>query len=171
MQRWWHKARMGLVKGFGRLTLFFAAACGMTAAAPQPRDAYADALSAARVLAPSMDPPVVIYTARIRTAGGYEFRGSRVVAINPAYLETVTAAYGHAAAVGVCVHELAHLPALREPFAPLDERYQDAVAGCAIAVLGLEVDGFESLLRAESTESRARAARRGWTTCDRDFPK
>lgn len=130
--------------------------------------------AAARALVPELGTVAILHTRRAPRAGGFEYRGRRIIAVNPAYLETAAAAYGEGAAVGVCAHELGHLPPIRGAFAPPSEEseaYADAFAGCSLALLGLEVDGYAELLELEASAHRARAARQGWALCDEQIPR
>lgn len=153
------------------LAILLTACAPAAAVAPcERRDPYVDALAAVRALGAPVDEHVALrsYDGEPR---GYEVNGVRVVVLPRPRLATIAAGYGYAAAVGVAAHELAHLPGVQAPWAPPEgevEAYADSVAGCALGVLELEVDGYAELVGREG-EGRAKAARRGWAICERRF--
>ena len=145
----------------------------ITACAHPAPHAYTDALAAVRALGADVDAHVVLEPYTSEHASTQRIGRTLVVRLPRGRLATTEAGYGYAAAVGVVAHELAHLPGVRAPFEPPPgdaESYADAVAGCALARLGLAVDGYESLVRT-ITAGRADAARNGWTICRERWPQ
>lgn len=144
----------------------------------QQRDAYADALSAVRVLVPDLVAPNRVDTTRTDYALMLTMFGGRNVFANNEWLATVAEEYGYAASVAVYAHELGHLPQVTDAFrlSTTDdgELLADAIAGCALAVLNLPVEPYARLLAdniAVGAEERAFAAVTGREQCDRSLPR
>ena len=182
--------RLTLIALLVAVVVIPACGCGPALLQPQPeatatetaivvraeRDAYADALAAVRVLVPSLQGPNRVDTLRTAYAMLVTMYGGENVMANHEWLALVADEYGYAAAVGVYAHELGHMPQVGDAMGVDSNTQQgaDAVAGCALAILGLPVDGYTQLMKdlmGDKSLPRVMAAEYAHTNCDQGMPR